>query len=297
MGQTPLFSRQFLNVLVITNDIIDETIRGVGDMAATDYCILQELIIAGRRVGLAEFNDFLLLRKNTVSIAASRLEARGYVSKEPDKADLRKYFVVATSDGAAAAADVSAAIREHLLASFWRHEEDERVNWGMVVDSGVFAKNGLGVQAHDARLEERSYVLPAWIMALRYIEQLWTATLRSEAGLPLGAYRVLDALTAADGPLYSLDIARMLRMDPSFVSQAVRLLRSRGLVETERASADKRFTAVSATEEGERAHRAAFDALEEATERYYEGLPADVRDRLASWHDTMQDNFEAGFAE
>lgn len=293
MSVTPIFSHQFLQVLAATNGTIQKVVSQAGGVAVTDYCILQELIVAARPMGLSEFKSFLLLRRNTVSAAVSRLEERGLVSKCADERDSRKATICLTVDGRNLADGVSHAIRDALLDAFWKVSADERVNWGMMVDSRVFVENGLGIQEGAPSLDDESLVIPAWIMALRYIDQLWTTTLASSVRLSLSEFRTLDLLAEEGAPLRQGDIAGRLRIETSALSRIVRSLRLRELVQARRSDDDKRSFIVEITPEGEAVSTRGRDLLVQATDRYYVSLTEQERDRLRDWHRRMYANFEA----
>lgn len=289
-----LMPSQILDVLVFTNNDIEQAIRSSARMADTDYCILQTLLMLGRSAGMSEYHDFLLLKRNTVSMAISRLWTAGYVSKELDANDLRKCTIAITEEGIAAAHRASVAIREALLKDFWTTFEDERVNWGMVVDSRAFLLNGGGGVLFDADPSSEDFVVPTWIIALKHIEQLWTAAAREGADLSLSQFRVLDLLDhlAHDGacPAPAMDIASTLRIEDSTMSRIMRSLRSEGLIETAQSSGDRRSFLSEITPAGTERLGRARKAIGAKAVEYYSVLPPEDSERLSAWHYDMLRN-------
>lgn len=293
MNQPVMFSHEFMRVLVITNNHIKEAVLRVGDMSVTDYCILQKLLMLDRVMELMEFRDFLHLKANTISTAVSRLERRGCVSKEQNERDSRKCRIEITEYGKDLSRKMSQAIRDSLRVRFWKTFDDERVNWGMIVDSKAFYLHSGDVErASMADEEDGDFVSPSWIMALKYISLLWTSALASETGLSLNEFRVLQLIAVDQMPYCSLDITRKLEIESSVVSRIIRSLRLAGFVEMTRSEDDKRSYVSTVTRDGEEVYRAGRCVLERVTEEYYATITPDERKRLSSWHKAMFEHCE-----
>lgn len=279
-----------MNVLVMTNAGIKQAIRKAVGTATADYCILQTLIMLDRPAGMSEYQDFLMLKKNTISMAIARLEDAGFVSKEIPQNDLRKCNVSITDTGVEGARRSSVAIRDMLLEGFWKTYDDERVNWGMVVDTRAYLASG-GVA--DLLVDDPAsddFVLPTWIAALKHLEQVWSVVVKRSAGLSLSEFRVLDHLEHVGGPLSSLEISEFLGIETSAMSRVMRSLRCAGLIEASQSSVDKRSFMSEATSEGVELLVGARRALVEATEAHYAAIPEGDRARLSEWHRTMYEN-------
>lgn len=291
MSRKTVLSYEFVNVLVMTNDDIKRTLNDLGGMAPTDYSILQTLLVLNRPVGLSEYSGFLLLRKNTISTAAARLEAAGYLTKETDAKDMRKCRVAITEEGRSFAHRASVAIRETLLGDFWKTFDDERVNWGMDVDSRAFLASGAVFEEACEALQGEEFVVPSWVTALRYLEQLWIEVLRTRASLSLSEFRVLDLLDVRGGFLSSVEISETLHLEPSAVSRVVRALCNRGLADTVKSKVDRRAAETSLSKEGEALLAVARRELREATDAHYAGITDQEREELVGWHKKMFSNF------
>ncbi|NTU88663.1 MAG: MarR family transcriptional regulator [Actinobacteria bacterium] len=278
---------------MITNNLIKEVVLHIGNMSITDYCILQKLLMLDRSMELSEFRGFLLLKKNTISIAVSRLEQNGYISKETNKNDYRKCFITLTSDGRELAQKLSHAIRDSLLANFWQTFEDERVNWGMVIDSQAFYLHvGDSERADLDFKEDGNFVSPSWIIALKYISQLWTLALAKEVKLSLSEFRVLQLLVISQASYCTIEIARKLEIESSVVSRVIRSLRNAGLVDLVQSKDDRRSYLSTVTSDGECVYEKGRLALEGVTDAYYSSISDADKKRLSLWHETMYKHFE-----
>ena len=295
MSQPSMFTYEFMQVLMITNNHIKEAVLHEGAMSLTDYCILQKLLMLDKVTELSEFRDFLLLKTNTISIAVSRLEQSGYVSKKLDGRDGRKCCIEITDHGKDISRRMSHAIRDSLLVHFWKSSDDERINWGMRVDSKAFYLfSGDTERASAAEEEDDDFVSPSWIMALKYISLLWTSVLASETDLSLNEFRVLQLLMVGRAPYCSLDIVRNLEIESSVVSRIMRSLRDAGLTETTQSKKDKRSYLSAITQKGEEAYVKGRCALERETDKYYSTITPSERKRLSSWHKAMFEHCNPG---
>lgn len=290
MAPSSIMSYQFMNVLVMTNASVKQAIQKAAGIATTDYCILQALIMLDRPVGMSEYQDFLMLRKNTISMAISRLEKGGLVSKEISSSDLRKCDIAITGKGAAVARKSSIAIRDMLLEGFWKTYDDERVNWGMVIDTRAYFASGGVANLFDNDPASDDFVLPTWIVALKNLEQMWSAVVKRCSGLSLSEFRVLDHLDHTGRPFGSYELSDALGIETSAMSRVMRSLRASGLVSTAQSSVDKRSFVSGITPGGAQLLESTRQALAEATDGYYAVISEEERARLSAWHRTMFDN-------
>lgn len=291
MDRKTVLSYEFVNVLVMTNDDIKKTLDDLSGIAPTDYSILQKLLVLNRPVGLTEYYGFLLLRKNTISTAVARLESAGYLVKEADTDDLRRCRVSITEKGRVFAHEASVAIRKALLKDFWKTFDDERVNWGMEVDSKAYLASDAAFEEACAALQSEEFVVPSWVTALRYLEQLWTEVLRTRVSLSLSEFRTLDLLEVRADSLSSVEISEALHLEASAVSRVTRTLCNRGLVDIVRSKVDRRSARSSLTVEGRALLAVARRELREATDAHYAGITDQEREGLVGWHKKMFSNF------
>lgn len=286
-----VLSYEFVNILVLANASIKKTLLSLDGTTLTEYAILQRLLVLNRPVGLTEYYDFLLLRKSTISIAVARLESAGYLEKELDGGDLRKCRIAITEKGRSLAHDATEAIWEVLRKDFWKSFDVDYVNWGMEVDARVYQASGATPKEVREALRDGDLFVPSWVMAMRYLERLWTDVLRKSASLSLSEFRVLDLLEVKGKPLSSVEISNTLHLEASAVSRVTRALCGRGLVNMEQSKVDRRSFESCATEEGRALLVSARKGLREATDAHYSIITDQEREGLVAWHKQMFADF------
>jgi DNA-binding MarR family transcriptional regulator len=99
------------------------------------YDVLLQLVEApGRRLRMAELADRVLLSRSGLTRLIDRLQAEGYVRREPSPDDARGTYTVLTAAGVAALRQTSpvhlAGVREHWLAHFT--DDELRVLGGLL---------------------------------------------------------------------------------------------------------------------------------------------------------------------
>lgn len=280
-----IYSPQFVTVLTSTQKLVEKTVRKHAGMSSTDYCILQELAYQGEPMELSSFSEFLLLKPNAVSVAATRLESAGLVVKTVCENDLRKCEVAITDQGTQKAQSVSRAIYENLQEATWGSQEDERVVWGMLIAAKVFFPERPSLA--EASKSNEAYVVPAWIVALNYLNRMWATVVARAAHLSLSEYRILEVLAEKDEGTYPLDLARHLNLTTSALSGFTKSLREVGYITMQRSDGDKRFSRAMITEAGREAERSAHRAIAEATEKHSASLTDDEAAKMRNWYLSM----------
>ena len=284
--KTNLFSLEYTTLVVETDREITHALKASMGFSTTDYCILQQLCASDKPVPLPLFQDFLLLKQNSVTTAVMRLEARGFVRKTLNESDMRTFFIEATDEGKSAAEQASHSIRERLTERTWKnHPGDERINRGMEVHASRFFSGDNPVMPLD--LDNEYFIVPAWVNGTRLIVQLWTKTLRDRFGLSLSEFRILALMAQREGELKPSDIAQELCLSRSAVSGFLKSLRTKNLVCMRVALDDKRNMCFEISEQGRELEGEAYALLYEMTGEHYSSIPEEDLVMLDGWHHDM----------
>lgn len=103
----------------------------------------------------------------------------------------------------------------------------------------------------------------------------------AEYGLRTRSYSVL-AIAAADARPSQRELSEFLRLDPSQIVSLIDQLERKGLIRREPDPRDRRANVVVATDAGREVARAARETVVASDQEWFEVLPADDKERLAS---------------
>jgi DNA-binding MarR family transcriptional regulator len=279
------FSPEYVTLVVEVNRLIDESLKESVGFSTTEYCILQQLFAYEDRALSTLFQDFLLLRQNSITAAITRLESRGLVKKEFNKQDYRTFYVQITPTGREVATRASEAITSILSKKTWQDPSDENIYWTMKLHANLGHKINLRIERED--LYRDHFIMPEWVVETKYLQQLWTMTVQSFVRISLSSYRLLALLSSSTEKLHPADISRALMVDRSPISTTLRQLVNLEFATSEPSDRDRRCFLVSITEKGRALEADIRAALIKATDKHFSPVPEDLTKPLNDWHMTM----------
>lgn len=145
---------------------------------------------------------------------------------------------------------------------------------------------GVPTEAPGGLKESNTPITPEFVVFCKAVPQLWASCLAG-LGLSFSEYRILDAVTSADGPVRSTDVARALMLDRSVVSLFKDSVVERGLVDFSPAEGDRRNYVLALTEEGRGLVGRARAALQAVTDDAYSLCSDELVGRVNVWHRRM----------
>jgi DNA-binding MarR family transcriptional regulator len=149
------------------------------------------------------------------------------------------------------------------------------------------------VTHHLGRHRQISFLFDLFVLGHR-VRGLLSQTMAG-AGLRPDEYAVYSAVLKV-GPLSISELAQLLGMPLTTVSDYVRTMTGRGHARRSRNPADSRSYLVSLTEEGAAAHQAAMVGFAEAIDRIRQVLPIPEQDLVNTLH-TLDDTVNQVSAE
>lgn len=106
---------------------VDEVLRNGGRIPLTDWRMLQKARELRGRVRVVELATMLMLPSNTVTGAADRLEARGWLRRTSDAENLQAIYLELTTDGELACDRTQEALTAFARSRLWSHLTDDEV--------------------------------------------------------------------------------------------------------------------------------------------------------------------------
>ena len=277
-------NQQMITVFVEHNKVIAKVLKKYYQLTPTEFCILRALYLSDGRVEGVDFASFLYLKRNSISMALSKLEERELIGKAANQQDRRSIVVTETERGTEVTREATADIYGALTNSFWHDLALEDKRGGNQTASLVLeALRGTPTKAPGGLKESNTPVSPEFVVFCKVVPQLWSARL-APLGLSLSEYRMLSTILQADEPIRSTDIARSLLLERSVVSQFKDTMVEKGLVDFSPAEGDRRNYEVSLTSEGQSLALAAQVALQEETDRAYALCDDALVSRINDWH-------------
>ena len=277
-------NQQMITVFVEHNKVIAKVLKKYYQLTPTEFCILRALYLSDGRVEGVDFASFLYLKRNSISMALSKLEERELIGKAASQQDRRSIIVTETKRGTEVTREATADIYGALTNSFWHDLAIEDKRGGNETASLVLeALRGAPTKAPGGLKESNTPVSPEFIVFCKVVPQLWSARL-ALLGLSLSEYRMLDAIHQANEPVRSTDIARSLLLERSVVSQFKDTMVEKGLVDFSPAEGDRRNYEVNLTPEGQSLALSAQAALQKETDRAYILCDDALVPRINEWH-------------
>lgn len=277
-------NQQMITVFVEHNKVIAKVLKKYYQLTPTEFCILRALYLSDGRVEGVDFASFLYLKRNSISMALSKLEERELIGKAANQQDRRCIVVTETERGTKVTREATADIYGALTNSFWHDLTLEDKRGGNQTASLVLeALRGTPTKAPGGLKESNTPVSPEFVVFCKVVPQLWTTQL-APWGLSLSEYRMLDTIRQANEPIRSTDIARSLLLERSVVSQFKDTMVEKGLIDFSLAVGDRRNYEVSLTPEGQFLTLTAQAALQEETDRAYMLCDNALASRINEWH-------------
>ena len=278
------FSFPFANMAVITTDGIETIVREEGNLSLTDYCILKSLFLADSPMMMSEFETFLMLRSNTLSIATSRLETAGLLEKRSDDVDLRRISLVITKEGRKVVKKVLDAIYRRFFEQMWVEENRDIIIFGMEIDARAYLAC---IGQSDSSSPKGYEAVPGWVMGLKYLEQLWANEVKRSLGMSLSEFRLLYLLDDKPDGLISRDAGSILGLERSAFSRVASSMRKQEYVSAKRVEDDRRCFTLHLTKKGKTAVSRVINTLETLTDNYFASVPKADLAKQDSWHNLM----------
>ena len=277
-------NQQMITVFVEHNKVIAKVLKKYYQLTPTEFCILRALYLSDGRVEGIDFASFLYLKRNSISMALSKLEDRELIGKAASQQDRRSIVVTETKRGTEVTRQATADIYGALTNSFWHDLDLADKRGGNETASLVLeALRGTPTKAPGKLKESNTPISPEFIVFCKVVPQLWSARL-VPLGLSLSEYRMLNAVWQADEPIRSTDIARSLLLERSVVSLFKDTMVEKGLVSFSPAEGDRRNYEVSLTPEGEGLVLCAQTSLQEETDRAYALCDDTLVSHINEWH-------------
>ncbi len=282
------FTSQMVTVFVQHEKMISKVLKRCHDLTATEFCILREIYLAGGEVDGLDFADFLMLKRNSISMAISSLSRKGYVEKSPSSNDRRMASIFETSTGTEVTRAATKRVYEAQRSTFWRNLSVDDERSGNVVASLVLRRLRGQDYATAAPLKETNTpITPEFIIFCKVVPQRWSCTIKEVSNLSLTDFRILDHVSASEGEIRAADVAQALLLERSLISSCKNGLVRQGLLHEQSDISDGRNSFLSATSTGEALAAKLNAALGEATADMYalcdERLVFDINE----WHPRM----------
>ena len=292
-GARVVCNQQMVTVFVEHNKVIAKVLKKYYDLTPTEFCILRALYLSDGRVEGVDFASFLCLKRNSISMALSKLEGRDLIGKAASEQDRRSIVVTETLRGTGITREATTDIYGALTGSFWRDLSLEDKRGGNETAYRVLeALRGAPTKAPGGLKDGNTPISPEFIVFCKTLPQLWGARL-TPLGLALSEYRMLDVAARAEEPLRSTDIARALLLERSAVSLFKDALVGKGLVSFSPTEGDRRNCTVSLTPAGGALVARARDILQRETDRAYALCDDGLVARVNAWHLRMFRNMNA----
>lgn len=282
---------------VLYNKMVEDIVSGETDLTITEHRILFFLAnIEGGQARIRTLAEALVLRSSTVSDAVKELEEASLVQKIDRENDLKAVWTALTEEGEAALAEADAII-ERETAEYW-------AIIGPEVSAHYFASATRLLKTCDwplgAALERAAPVFYSFT-SRRYLLS-YVSWFKSTYNLSLIDVRILFLLLERDKELTCTEVAHLLKVSNSAVSNAVRRLsRIRKYVERTRAASGHEVQigltaegADRASEVRERFIRFHLEQFNQTREEFEESLHTVHPRRRKSY---MQKVFGEGFAD
>jgi DNA-binding MarR family transcriptional regulator len=282
------FSIPYITLIVEHNRFFDTALRESAGFSITEYCILQQLNVYEKEVSSTLFQEFLLLKTNSITTALARLEQRGLVKKHQNESDYRTFIVGITPAGEEVCKKASEHIQKTLTQWFWVDPDDDRIYWTMKEHARLGYKHSLSVLGDS--FNDESFIMPGWVMETKYLQQMWTAGVQKFIKLSLSSYRIL-AMLCDDESISLSELVQTLALTRSALSFFIKKLRDEGLLNAAAPKEDKRVISYFPTEKGRALEGQIREVLERLTEAHFDSVSEDKLAELDSWHKTMYQNY------
>jgi DNA-binding MarR family transcriptional regulator len=282
------FSIPYITIIVEHNRFFDIALRESAGFSITEYCILQQLNVYEKEVSSVLFQEFLLLKTNSITTAIGRLAQRGLVKKQQNESDYRAFIVGITPAGEEVCKKASEHIQKTLTQWFWADPGDDRIYWTMKEHARLGYKHSLSVLGDS--FNDENFIMPGWVIETKYLQQMWTAGVQKFIKLPLSSYRILATL-CDDEKISLSELVQTLALTKSALSFFIKKLKDEGLLDATASKEDKRVIHYFPTEKGRALEGQIREELESLTEVHFDPAPKDKLVGLDSWHKTMYQNY------
>lgn len=290
--QSVVFTTQMMTVFIEHEKMIDKVLKRCHDLTATEFCILRALYLAGGEANGLDFAQFLMLKRNSISIALSSLARKDLASKAPSERDRRMLHVTETAAGRKITRDATASIYEAQKATFWSNLSLEDERGGNLVASLVLSKlRGVDYSATAPLKDENTPISSEFVVFCKMVPQRWDFTLKKHSELSLTDFRILTCLDEWGSAARASDIARYLLLERSVVSTRKDALITRGLVAESVDENDRRNSNLVVTEHGAvLAERLKAHLSTETADMYSLCEEANLSNEINDWHRVMYAN-------
>lgn len=290
-SQSVIFTSEMMTVFVEHEKVIDRVLKRCHGLTTTEFCILRALYLAGGEVDGLDFAGFLMLKRNSISIALSSLARKNLVSKLPSEKDRRMLRVRETDEGIEITRNATASVYEAQTTTFWRHLTADEERGGNLVASLVLAKlRGVDYSSTAPLKETNTPITPEFIVFCKMVPQRWSYIIKKNSDLSLTDYRVLSCLIELGEEARASDVMRRLLLERSVVSMCKDDLRSHGLITESPDKSDRRNSNLGVTAKGHEVFSLLKDHLTTETSNMYSLCDNDLSRAVNEWHCTMYAN-------
>ncbi len=285
------FTPQMVTVFVEHEAQIARVLKRDCDLTVTEFCIIRELYLSGGPVDGFNFADFLMLRRNSISMALSSLEDKGYITKSSSKTDRRKSRITVTEKGIDLTIKATRAIYEAQESSFWNDLTPDEERSGNLVASLVLSSLR-GKRQDDAAPLDKTHtpITPEFIVFCKAVPQMWIKTVKDSAGLSLSEFRILATMVSLKGSAYAIDLSRMLLLDRSTISASKDKLVEKGLIGESQDERDRRNSELRILPRGRQLFNDLNRKLQDVTNQMYSLCVPDYAEAINQWHLRMYKN-------
>lgn len=290
--QSVAFTSHMATVFVEHEKLAGKVFKREQGLTTTEFCILRALYLAGGEVSGLDFVDYLMLKRNSISIAMSSLDKKGLVKKQVSSGDRRMLHIKETKEGRKVAHEAAEVLYQAQKNTFWNELSITDERGGNVVASMVLAKlRGVDYSSTAPLTNSNTPISPEFILFCKVVPQRWNAAIKSETpGLSLSEYRVLRHLTECK-EARAADISRSLFLERSVVSNCKNTLLGRNFIHEMADEADHRNYVLTPSDEGILAEEHLRECLQRETSFMYEpcekaGLAASIN----AWHQQMYES-------
>lgn len=285
------FTPQMVTVFLEHEKLISKVLKRCHDLTATEFCILREIYLAGGRVEGMDFAGFLMLKRNSISMAITSLSRKGYVVKETGSSDRRMTVVSETAAGKKVTQDATRNVYEAQVSTFWKSLTVEEERGGN--RCAVLVLEKLRDHAIDDAATLKAIntpISPEFIVFCKVVPQRWATIIKESADLSLTEFRILNNVASSPDGRRASDTARSLLLERSLVSTCKHRLIMGSLMGETADPDDGRNAILRSTAAGEAVVMRLNALLTKATADMYSLCDDDLCVAANEWHARMYRN-------
>lgn len=253
------FMGDYLTMMDVLAKAITHRLSDACGITPLQYRIMLRLL-SEHALHSRQLADDLCVRMSTISVAVSKLVAKGCVARRDNINDMREIMLSLTDTGREMVANADEAILR-VMADYWNTLTEEQLR-------AAVASSLSAVERHShTRMQDGRPRYDTALVDTVFISRRLTQSALQDYGLTISDYRVLLALKVAGGPCSGADISNFLFLNSSDIALCLKSLEKFGLITRERSLENRRVRMIALTDSGE--ERTAellpvvFDALHE----------------------------------